>query len=770
MPIGVVKDIVSWQRNRPEGLEVSFHGGEPLMAGTAFFEEALPLLEEGLSHRNVKLSIQSNLWLLTEELCHLFREHHVSIGTSLDGPEDITDAQRGAGYYRRTMRGIELARTNGLDIGCICTFTPRSLPRLDEVFHFFLEQGLNFTIHACMPSLQYPDAVLWSLSADEHYQLLTRTLDLYLNNQDRIVIGTLDSMCRSVSTRQGGICTFTDCLGHHLAVGPDGSIFPCQRFVGLAAYSMGNVRTHANDTLSSSPVWRSFQGRQERVKDECGDCPFIEICHGGCPYHALASNGGTFERSSKDPHCSAYQRMFEHISERALEEVFSPENMEAVIARPDHRNNLLRRGKLISIMRDGPHPYHTARHARRILASVAMASSDPPRIATKKLQRIGVMPKGRGSEEAMINLYHFLHAPISGLINLYLQVTLDCNLRCTHCYAEAGSRDANTLPIDRVIGCCLDASRLGFRHAVITGGEPLIHPQRDRLLDELASTRDSVKPLLTVLRTNLVIEADDHLLRQIGNSVDEVVVSIDGDRETHDSRRGIGTYERTVSNLRRLRSMEHLSDVSLAAVLPIKDVNGPPGASVRALAHELDIKRVRFKPLLPLGRARDWEHEAIPETVWGHMDPRDLVEHGFTPTSTCGMGQNLYVEPDGLAYPCYAWNGPRWCLGSIIGDGLEAVIASDRFKDLGKHTVNTNLQCRMCALRFLCGGACRAWSQRSRDDQEDLDQPPGDCTPLHRRARSLFLGALERLNVTEHDWGSVGLPVPKPSPPFSSKS
>jgi uncharacterized protein len=498
MSIDVVKDIIDWQRDRPGRLEVSFHGGEPLTAGVDFFQEAIPLLEKGLSHRDVKFSIQSNLWLLTEELCHTFRDHHVSIGTSLDGPENITDAQRVIGYFRRTMKGIEMARRNGLDVGCICTFTPRSLPLLDEVFRFFMEQGLSYTIHACMPSLQYSSAESWSLSADEHYQLLTRALDLYLKNLDSIVIGTFDSMCRSVSTRQGSICTFTDCLGHHLAVGPGGGIFPCQRFVGLAEYSMGNVRTHIYDAIHSSPVWRSFQGRQERMKDECGDCPYIEICHGGCPYNALASNGGTFERSSKDPHCSAYRRMFQHISERALEEVFSSENMEEVITRPDHRNDLLRRGKLISIMRDGPHPYYAARHARLILASVALASGDPPHIATEKLRRIGVLPQGRGSEEA--------------------------------------------------------------------------------------------------------------------------------------------------------------------------------------------------------------------------------------------------------------------------------VIESDRLKDLGKHTVNTNRQCRKCELRFLCGGACRAWSQRSTDVLEDLDQPPGDCTTLHHRARSLFLSALERLNVTEHEWGSAGLPVPKPSRPPSSES
>jgi uncharacterized protein len=50
---------------------------------------ALPLLRDGLAPRRVRFAAQSNLWLLTDELCELFAEHGVSLGTSLDGPEAL---------------------------------------------------------------------------------------------------------------------------------------------------------------------------------------------------------------------------------------------------------------------------------------------------------------------------------------------------------------------------------------------------------------------------------------------------------------------------------------------------------------------------------------------------------------------------------------------------------------------------------------------------------------------------------------------------------
>ena len=74
--------------------------------------------------------------------------------------------------------------------------------------------------------------------------------------------------------------------------------------------------------------------------------------------------------------------------------------------------------------------------------------------------------------------------------------------------------------------------------------------------------------------------------------------------------------------------------------------------------------------------------------------------------------------------PCeaYAWCGEGRLLGSIDGEGgLAAVLDAASFRDLACHTVDTNGACRSCALRYLCGGACRAWSRGA--SEFDLDAP-----------------------------------------------
>jgi uncharacterized protein len=142
----------------------------------------LPILRQRFGA--CKLHVQSNLWLLDDDYCALFKEYGVSIGTSLDGPQPINDEQRGHGYFRRTMAGIERARTHGLSVGCICTFTSQSAPHAEEVFDFFVHTGLSFSIHTSLPSLQYPEAIDWALAPETYGELLVSVLDRYLANLD----------------------------------------------------------------------------------------------------------------------------------------------------------------------------------------------------------------------------------------------------------------------------------------------------------------------------------------------------------------------------------------------------------------------------------------------------------------------------------------------------------------------------------------------------------------------------------------------------------
>ena len=344
----VLERAAAWvgtlEENEP--LQVTFHGGEPLLAGVNFFQEALPIFSQSRS-KPVSFAAQSNLWRLDDAYCELFKGYRVGLGTSLDGPEEMNDAQRGEGYFRRTMAGIETARKHGLEVGCIVTFTAQSLPRWREVAAFFRHEGLNFAIHAASPGLSgrglAGQKAGWALSAEAYGELLVELLAFYTENLTTMRIPTLDAICRSVAAGKGGICTFGNCLGKYLTISPDGSIYPCQRFVGQETFRLGSIFDEGG--FEDSPAWQMLARRQENVKTECGACAFLDICLGGCPYDALAAG------QTRDPFCASYQRIFGEIVDRGVEEVLSDENMALTQDDPDAEGGLFHKGRIIRLLR-----------------------------------------------------------------------------------------------------------------------------------------------------------------------------------------------------------------------------------------------------------------------------------------------------------------------------------------------------------------------------------------------------------------------------------
>jgi putative peptide-modifying radical SAM enzyme, Mhun_1560 family len=322
MSIETVKEVVEWLKTfRGDSVTFTFHGGEPLLAGAEFYREALPLLVEGLSPRRIAFAIQTNLWRMTPEIAEIFAKYGVPIGSSLDGPKELNDMQRGKGYYDKTMRGYEIAREHGLDVRFITTFTSHSVKYKEEIFNFYLENGFMLKLHPCLPSLKGDNPEKWTLDPKEYGELLIYLLDKYLENLGRIDVMNIDHLCKCVFTGRGTVCTYVDCMGDTFAVGPEGNIYPCYRFVGMPEHVMGNVYDRPTMAdLAQSEAWKQMHRFKEYVDNACGKCAHIKYCRGGCPYNAIVPTDG--EIKGVDPHCAAYKMIFDEINNRVNEEMF----------------------------------------------------------------------------------------------------------------------------------------------------------------------------------------------------------------------------------------------------------------------------------------------------------------------------------------------------------------------------------------------------------------------------------------------------------------
>lgn len=731
-------------------VSVTFHGGEPLLAGHDFFKQALPALHQRFGSRRLKLAVQSNLWLLDQTFCGLFNDYNVEIGTSLDGPEPITDRQRGKGYYARTMKGIGTARSHRLPVNCIATFTPGSSSHWREVFDFFISREMDFSIHPSVPPLN-PGPSAYTLSPGGYGDLLETMLDYYIRRRKRIRVPSFDHVCQSFGDGEGKVCTFRDCLGMFIAIDPNGDIYPCQRFCGHSRYRLGNIADSPSmDSLFSHPTAIAMEQRQNRLKETCGDCEHFGYCKGGCPFNALANRQPD---NDVDPYCAAYLKIFNTIKKRLLDEMSTEENITAVALHPPEGrgNPLLQKGPLIELVRHGRHPSQVAQTAAHIIAAAELANGpDIPSAAQRMLEK-GLFKTQEKCEAVLRHLEDKLTTHHRRLNNLYLYATLRCPLKCSHCYlyGDGGSEGDEEMAVSQMETLIREAKDTGFRQVIILGGEPLFHQDLDALLDRLPELREWASPMNLVLRTNFVLPFEGETLRKIASAVHQVVVSVDGNEQTHDARRGEGTYQKVVENLHAYRQASRdipgAAKLSLACVMPYADIRGEPGNAVRRLSRQLDIKRLRFRPLLPLGRARHWETPPPREALGGYADAMEAVEYGFNPVSSCGLGQNIYIEPSGDALPCYAFRKPHTLMGNVIRQGLRDVIESEGFKGLSRYTVDTNPKCRTCDVRYLCGGACRAWG--GEETQYDPDAPPADCRTLEKKARDILAAAQDYLGA-----------------------
>jgi uncharacterized protein len=328
MSIETVKDIVAWLKDfRSDPVTFTFHGGEPLLAGADFYRQALPLLTGELLHLEPNFALQTNLWKLNPELATVLAEYNIPIGSSLDGPQELNDLQRSEGYYERTMKGYDLAKERGLQVQFICTFTSYSVQFKEEIFNYFLENGLTLKLHPALPSLKSDEPDKWALPPEKYGELLVYLMDRYLENMSRIEVRNINDYCRCVFTGRGTVCTFVDCMENTFAVGPDGSIYPCYRFVGMPEYVMGHVRDRPSQKdLAESAAGIRMLRFKEYVDVACKGCRHIRYCRGGCPYNAIASTDG--EIRGVDPHCLAYKRIFDEIAERFNQEMMGSLGLE----------------------------------------------------------------------------------------------------------------------------------------------------------------------------------------------------------------------------------------------------------------------------------------------------------------------------------------------------------------------------------------------------------------------------------------------------------
>ncbi|VTY39422.1 Anaerobic sulfatase-maturating enzyme [Xylophilus ampelinus] len=103
------------REHRLENVFITFHGGEPAMAGAARLDDYIEIFKaEAGKDFDIVFTMQTNATLVTDELCALIRRHNVQVSVSIDGNRKHNDRHRldhrGRSTHDRTSRGIAKLR------------------------------------------------------------------------------------------------------------------------------------------------------------------------------------------------------------------------------------------------------------------------------------------------------------------------------------------------------------------------------------------------------------------------------------------------------------------------------------------------------------------------------------------------------------------------------------------------------------------------------------------------------------------------------------
>lgn len=327
---------------------------------------------------------------------------------------------------------------------------------------------------------------------------------------------------------------------------------------------------------------------------------------------------------------------------------------------------------------------------------------------------------------------------------LILQLTQDCNFRCKYCiYSEEinhkqrhhskkrMSWDTAKAAIDFYGEHSIDSS---LWHIGFYGGEPLLEFELLKQCVEYAESELKGKPLLFGITTNAsLLKAP--VVEYLEEHNVEVLISLDGSRETHDRNRvfsnGKGTYEVIRSNLSEIqrRYPQYFERMRFNMVVDcdagiqgyqgvLQDMKVDPDCVNATLIENTDepirlnsgfiqdVEYMKFVSLyenaaklsftgnsLSTKPIKDAKHR-----IETHNDLNGMTAVAY-PSGQCVPGKTrLFVNADGEFYPCERVNETTaMCIGSI-----DAGFNFEKIKELMNVALITANQCKNCWALHMC--------------------------------------------------------------------
>ncbi|MDH6357786.1 radical SAM protein [Parabacteroides sp. PF5-9] len=313
------------KENAKEGItDVIWHGGEPLLMGVDFYKKAVEIQKTILNHRFIN-SVQSNGTLLNESYLDFFEKNNFKVSLSLDGIQMTHDKNRpyknGGSSFKDTLFWLGELKKRKINEGrVICVLNKVTASQIVQIYEYAKKERISFKFNPQFPAGEALINSDLGLTPEELAEIYIELFDMWFFDDAEYLpqIEPFDEIIENLGLFKNrenqkiipfGCNWRNNCAYNFIAVSPNGSVYPCGRFIGEKDYLYGNINNEDLFVILKNTARENFINRNKGL-DDCSCCEYNKICNAGCPYHSYSRHKDIM---IKDPYCYTYKKLFKHI-------------------------------------------------------------------------------------------------------------------------------------------------------------------------------------------------------------------------------------------------------------------------------------------------------------------------------------------------------------------------------------------------------------------------------------------------------------------------
>lgn len=318
------------------------------------------------------------------------------------------------------------------------------------------------------------------------------------------------------------------------------------------------------------------------------------------------------------------------------------------------------------------------------------------------------------------------------------EITLKCNLACSHCGSRAGQARAQELSTEEALDLVRQMAEVGIKEVTLIGGEAFL--RSDWLQIAAAINQAGMRCTMTTGGYGISL-ATAHKMKQAG--IATVSVSIDGLEATHDRLRGRkGSWKQAFQTMSHFREVE----IPFGCNTQINRLSAPEFPGIYEQIRDVGARAWQIQLTVPMGNAADnadillqpyelldlypmlarvarrAHREGVqlqPGNNIGYYGPYERLLRGrgredeWTFWQGCAAGlSTLGIEADGAIKGCPSLPTAAYTGGNIRERSLRDIVAAtaELQFNVGAGTPQGTAHlwgfCKTCEFAELCRGGC----------------------------------------------------------------